>query len=121
MSDAHMILRERVRIECYCLKEKSLSYIAKQLERSKSTIHYEVKRCKLCDALLAQADYEARPELDDYILSKLKLDWSPECLVTVLENASKNFSHPCFERYRYAALGLFNLSQKLLIRKKVKE
>ncbi|KAA0954732.1 helix-turn-helix domain-containing protein [Planococcus sp. ANT_H30] len=59
-----------MRIECYCLKEKSLSYIAKQLERSKSTIHYEVKRCKLCDALLAQADYEARPELDARSIKK---------------------------------------------------
>ncbi|WP_151897503.1 hypothetical protein [Planococcus faecalis] len=119
-----MILREGVRIECYCLKEKLLSYIAKQLERSKSTLHYEVKRYKLCHALLAQADYKARRDRQsvnqedvDYNLSKLKYNWSPECLVTVLENASKTFSHPCFERYRYAALGLFNLSQKLLIRK----
>ncbi|AIY06648.1 integrase [Planococcus sp. PAMC 21323] len=129
MSNAHMISWERVLIERYCLEEKSLSYMAKQLKRSKSTIHYELKRCKPYNALLAQADYEAERENCgarrsvnqedvDYILSKLKLGLSPECLVgRHWKTHKKPFPISVSSIYCYAALGLFKLSPKLLIRK----
>ncbi|TYS15030.1 helix-turn-helix domain-containing protein, partial [Rossellomorea vietnamensis] len=54
MSYTHIVPQERVLIESYCLEKKSLSYIAAQLKRSKSTIHYELKRCKPYNALQAQ-------------------------------------------------------------------
>ena len=92
MSYAHTVPRERVVIESYCLEKKSLSFIAGQMKRSKGTIHYELKRCQPYNALLAQLDYEAKrenggcrrsvdPEDVDYILSKLKLGWSPESII----------------------------------------
>ncbi|MFD1032875.1 IS30 family transposase [Metaplanococcus flavidus] len=129
MSYAQIISRERVLIESYCLEEKSLSYMAKQLKRSKSTINYELKRCKPYNALLAQADYEAKRENCgsrrsvnqedvDYILSKLKMGWSPESIVgRYWKTHKKPFPISVSSIYRYAALGLFKLSQKLLIRK----
>lgn len=129
MSYAQIISRERVLIESYCLEEKSLSYMAKQLKRSKSTISYELKRCQPYNALLAQADYDAKRENCgarrsvnqediDYILSKLKLGWSPEGIVgRYWKTHKKPFPISVSSIYRYAALGLFKLSQKLLIRK----
>lgn len=62
MSHAQIATRERVVIESYCLEDKSLSYIAKKLKRSKSTISYELKRCKPYNALLAQLDYDTKRE-----------------------------------------------------------
>ncbi|MBT2581190.1 IS30 family transposase [Planococcus sp. ISL-109] len=129
MSYAHIISRERVLIESYCLEEQSLSYMAKQLKRSKSTIHYELKRCKPYNALLAQADYDTKRENCgsrrsvnsedvDYTLAKLKLGWSPESIVRrYWKTHKKPFPLSISSIYRYAALDLFNLSQKLLIRK----
>ncbi|TYS12698.1 helix-turn-helix domain-containing protein, partial [Rossellomorea vietnamensis] len=60
MSYTHIVPQERVLIESYCLEKKSLSYIASQLKRSKSTINYELKRCKPYNALQAQLDYDAK-------------------------------------------------------------
>ncbi|MGD6968390.1 IS30 family transposase [Rossellomorea vietnamensis] len=129
MSYTHIVPQERVLIESYCLEKKSLSYIAAQLKRSKSTIHYELKRCKPYNALQAQLDYDAKREncgsrrtVDqkdvDYILSKLKLGWSPESIVGRYRKMHKNpFPISVSSIYRHAALGLFKLSQKLLIRK----
>lgn len=45
MSYTHILPQERVLIEEYKLAEKSLSYIARQLKRSKSTIKYEIGSC----------------------------------------------------------------------------
>lgn len=129
MSYAHIVPRERVVIESYCLEQKSLSYIATKLKRSKSTINYELKRCQPYNALLAQADYDIKREncgcrrsVDqedvDYILSKLKLGWSPESIVgRYWKTHKKPFPISVSSIYRYASLGLFKLSQKLLIRK----
>ena len=129
MSYTHIVTRERVLIESYCLLNKSLSYIAAQLKRSKSTINYELQRCQPYNALLAQADYDAKREncgcrrsVDqqdvDYILSKLKLGWSPESIVgRYWKTHKKPFPISVSSIYRYAALGLFKLAQKLLIRK----
>lgn len=60
MSYTHILTRERVLIESYCLEKKSLSYIAARLKRSKSSINSELKCCKLYNVLLAQADYDAK-------------------------------------------------------------
>ncbi|WP_298824719.1 IS30 family transposase [uncultured Planococcus sp.] len=129
MSYAHIVTRERVLIESYCLEKKSLSFIATQLKRSKSTINYELKRCKPYNALLAQFDYDAKRENCgcrrsvnqediDYILSKLKLVWSPESIVgRYWETQKKPFPISVSSTYRYTVLSLFKLSQKLLIRK----
>ena len=85
MGYAHIVTRDIVVIESYCLKNKSLSYIAAKLKRSKRTINYELKRCKPYNVLLAQADYDAKREDGDYILSKLKLGWSPESIVAHIQ------------------------------------
>ncbi|MBT2584039.1 IS30 family transposase [Planococcus sp. ISL-109] len=99
------------------------------MKRSKSTINYELKRCQPYNALLAQADYDIKRENCscrrsvnsedvDYILAKLKLGWSPESIVgRYWKTHKKPFPLSISSIYRYAALGLFNLSQKLLIRK----
>lgn len=77
--------------------------------------------------LLAQSDFNAiwdncgcRRSVDqqdvDYILSKLKLGWSPESIVDRYWKMHKKlFSIGVSSIYRYAALSLFKVSQKLLI------
>ncbi|WP_338653159.1 IS30 family transposase [Sporosarcina psychrophila] len=129
MSYTHILPRERVLIEEYMLAGKSLSYIAKQLNRSKSTIKYELDRCCPYNALQAQKDYETKREkcgcksivdLDDikHILVRLKRGWSPEMIAGRYEKENgKPFAISVSSIYRYAAAGLFQLSQKLLIRK----
>lgn len=128
MSYTHILPQERVLIEEYKLAEKSLSYIARQLKRSKSTIKYELDRVCPYNALQAQMDYESKREncgckctvyLDDinHILVHLKKGWSPEMIVGRYEKEhGKPFSISVTSIYRYAAGGLFQLSQKLLIR-----
>ena len=128
MSYTHIIPQERVLIEEYKLAGKSLSYIAKQLKRSKSTIKYELDRVFPYNALQAQLDYDAKREncgrkiivdLDDitHILVHLKKGWSPEMIVGRYKNMhGKPFPISVSSIYRYAKAGLFKLSQKLLIR-----
>lgn len=128
MSYTHIIPQERVLIEEYKLAGKSLSYIAKQLKRSKSTIKYELDRVSPYNALQAQLDYDAKREncgrkiivdLDDitHILVHLKKGWSPEMIVGRYKNMhGKPFPISVSSIYRYAKAGLFKLSQKLLIR-----
>ena len=132
MSYAHILPRERVIIEEYVIAGKSLSYIAQQLKRSKSTIHYELGRVNPYNALQAQMDYDNKRKncgckrmvnLDDVnlILVHLKKGWSPEMIVGRFEmKAGKPFSISVSSIYRYAAAGLFQLSQKLFIRKGTK-
>ena len=129
MSYAHILPRERVLIEEYVIAGMSLSYIAQQLKRSKSTIHYELGRIHPYNALQAQVDYDSKRKncgckrlvnLDDvtHILVHLKKGWSPEMIVGRYEKkAGKPFSISVSSIYRYAAEGLFQLSQKLFIRK----
>jgi len=129
MSYTHILPRERVLIEEYRLAGKSLSYIARQLKRSKSTINYELNRVYPYNALQAQMDYESKREncgckcvinLDDitHILVHLKKGWSPEMIVGRYGKEHGNtFTISVSSIYRYAAAGLFQLSQKLLIRK----
>lgn len=78
--------------------------------------------------LQAQMDYESKREncgckctvyLDDinHILVHLKKDWSPEMIVGRYEKEhGKPFPVSVTSIYRYATAGLFQLSQKLLIR-----
>ncbi len=129
MSYAHILPRERILIEEYIIAGKSLGYIAQQLKRSKSTVHYEVARVSPYNALQAQLDYDTKRKncgskrkvnLDDitHILVHLKKGWSPEAIVGRYEKkAGKPFPISVSSIYRYAAAGLFKLSQKLLIRK----
>jgi IS30 family transposase len=129
LSYKHIVAQERVFIEAYILNGKSLSYIAKQLNRSKSTINYELERVSPYTAIQAQIDYETKREncgckrslyLEsiDHILTHLKLGWSPESIVKRFQKVNgKPFPISVSTIYRYAALGLFRLSQKLFIRK----
>jgi IS30 family transposase len=129
MSYSHIVTQERVLIEVYTLNGLSISYIAKQLKRSKSTIHYELSRVSPYTALEAQIDYETKRENSgckrslyleaiDHILTHLKLGWSPESIVNRYRKVNgKPFTISVSTIYRYAALGLFRLSQKLFIRK----
>lgn len=129
MSYHHIVTQERIFIEAYILDGKSLSYIARQLNRSKSTINYELARIVPYSAIAAQFDYENKREncgckrslyFDeiDYILTHLKLGWSPESIVNRYRKVhGKPFPISVSTIYRYATLGLFRLSQKLFIRK----
>lgn len=92
MSYAHILPRERILIEEYRNTGKSLGYIARQLNRSKSTISYELGRVQPYNALQAQIDYDNKRKncgckrsvnLDDvtHILIHLKKGWSPETIV----------------------------------------
>jgi IS30 family transposase len=129
MSYRHIVTQERVLIEAYKLNGKSLSYIARQLNRSKSTINYELARVAPYTALEAQIDYETKREncgckrslnleAIDHILTHLKMGWSPESIVNRYRKVNgKPFPISVSTIYRYAALGLFRLSQKLFIRK----
>ncbi|VDG98078.1 Transposase and inactivated derivatives, IS30 family [Lysinibacillus sphaericus] len=129
MSYAHILPRERVLIEEYIIAGMSLSYIAQQLKRSKSTIHYELGRIQPYNALQAQVDYDSKRKncgckrlvnLDDvtHILVQLKKGWSPEMIIGRYEKkAGKPFSISVSSIFRYAAEGLFQRSQKLFIRK----
>ena len=129
MSYHHIVTQERIFIEAYILDGKSLSYIARQLNRSKSTINYELARVVPYTAITAQFDYETKREncgckrslyFDEieYILTHLKLGWSPESIVNRYRKLhGKPFPISISTIYRYATLGLFRLSQKLFIRK----
>lgn len=129
MSYTHILPRERILIEEYTIANKTLGYIARQLKRSKSTIHYELQRVSPYNALQAQVDYDSKREncgcklqvnLKDitHILVHLKKGWSPEMIVGRYEKKTgKPFPISVSSIYRYAAAGLFRLSQKLLIRK----
>jgi IS30 family transposase len=129
MSYRHIVTQERVLIEAYTLSGKSLSYIARQLKRSKSTIHYELARVSPYAALEAQIDYESKRdncgckralyiEGIDYILTHLMMGWSPESIVNRYRKVhGKPFFISVSTIYRYASLGLFCLSQKLFVRK----
>jgi len=77
---------------------KSLFYIARQLNRSKSTINYELGRVSPYTAIQAQIDYETKREscgckralyleAIDHILSHLKKGWSPENVADIFHNA----------------------------------
>jgi len=124
----HIVAQQRV-IKAYTLNGKSLSYIARQLNRSKSTINYELARVSPYTAIQAQIDYPTKREncgckrslyleAIDHILTHLKLGWSPESVVERFEKVNgKTFPISVSTIYRYAALGLFRLSQKLFIRK----
>ncbi|WKA52661.1 helix-turn-helix domain-containing protein [Planococcus liqunii] len=100
------------------MEQKSLSYIASKLKRSKSTIYYELKHCQPYNTFTAQLDYVSkrdncgcrRPinqEDVDYILSKLKLGWSLEILGTNTGNCIKLFPVIVLNIYGFAILGLF--------------
>lgn len=129
MSYEHILPRERVLIEEYRIAGKSIGYIAQQVDRSKSTIKYELDRVFPYNALRAQLDYENKRkncgckrsvDLDDiqHILDHLKMGWSPEMIVgSYQKKAGKPFPISVSSIYRYADAGLFQLSQKLLIRK----
>jgi IS30 family transposase len=125
MSYNHIVTqeRERVFIEAYILNGKSLCYIARQLNRSKSTINYELARVSPYTAIEAQIDYETKREncgckrsiyleAINHVLTHLKMGWSPESIVNRYRK-----TQGVSTIYRYAALGLFHLSQKLFIRK----
>ncbi|WP_313238109.1 hypothetical protein [Sporosarcina ureae] len=58
----HILRRERVLIEEYTITNKTLGYIGRQLNRSKSTIHYERQRVSPYNALQAQVDYDNKRE-----------------------------------------------------------
>ncbi|WP_456299479.1 IS30 family transposase [Planococcus lenghuensis] len=129
MSYAHIVTRERVLIEEYILADKSLSYIARQMKRSKSTIKYELDRCAPYTAAEAQRDYETKRkncglkptadmEIIRHVTERQEKGWSPEGIVErYRKEHGKPFALSVATIYRYAALGLFGLSKKLLIRK----
>ncbi|HLG27404.1 MAG TPA: helix-turn-helix domain-containing protein [Paenisporosarcina sp.] len=105
MSYKHIVAQERVFIEAYTLSGKSLSYIARQLKRSKSTINYELARVSPYTAFQAQIDYETKREncgckrslyleAIDHILTHLKLGWSPESIVKRFTNGRIRRSYP---------------------------
>ncbi|MFD1926501.1 helix-turn-helix domain-containing protein [Sporosarcina siberiensis] len=60
MSYVHILPQERVLIEEYRIAGKSLCYTARQLNRSKSTIKYELDRVYPYNALQAQLDYDTK-------------------------------------------------------------
>ncbi len=126
MSYYNLTLSERLRIEIYLEEGYSISAIARKLERNKSTISREIKRCESTNysAELAQRDYEekssykgsstkASPELVELIEDKLKESWSPEQIVGRL--LQKKLSFKTIYRWIYnhtLSVGLQYLRQK---------
>lgn len=100
---------ERGKIEAYYNEGKSISYIAKQLKRSKSTISEEIKRSKYngkYKAHIAQNRADKRRseshkhtkwrdhDLLIFIENRLKERWSPEITSEMWEQKTgKTFSH----------------------------
>ena len=118
---------ERDKIAFYLAKKFSLRQIAKQLNRSPSSISDEIKRNSyhnIYTSIKAQdrSDFRKRmarkrhylkdKETADYVIEKLKLGWSPEQIDgrLKLEKGYRVISYECIYQYIYSKI---NKSKKL--------
>ena len=92
---------ERIKIETFCELGLSNIQMSNRLNRSLSSISYELSRCKPYQAELAQTDAEYKrsrcgqktklsDELKQIILNYLRLGWSPEVIAHELKLATKS-------------------------------
>ncbi|QLL40359.1 IS30 family transposase ISLpl1 (plasmid) [Lactiplantibacillus plantarum] len=92
---------ERIKIETFCELGLSNIQMGVRLNRSPSTISYELSRCQPYQAELAQTDAEYKrsrcgrktklsDELKQKILNHLRLSWSPEVIAHELKLATKS-------------------------------
>lgn len=119
----HMNLHERVELFSFLQAGLSLRTIGRKLGRCHSTLSRELARNSFVSGDYrvdhAEASSVARrrdarqpllftdSELQDYVLSKLQLGWSPEQIAGRLrvEGKTKSISHESIYRYMYAAEG----------------
>ena len=104
-----MTLPERIEIEKQLSHKKSLSEIARVLNRHKSTIHREVRRLqmKTYSSIIGNWDMVYKSsnrrrfktkmnqcsELNDFVLEKLKRKWSPDQISVSLRKQFPNKKH----------------------------
>ena len=92
---------ERIKIETFCELGLSNIQMGVRLNRSPSTISYELSRCQPYQAELAQTDAEYKrsrcgrktklsDELKQKILNRLRLSWSPGMIAHEFKLATKS-------------------------------
>lgn len=124
----HLCLDERRKIYRWRGQNISVNEIAKRLDRHRSTIFREIQRNSYFEEgdhknndyypVSAEEFYRRRrqkrqkvesvSELKDFIISKLKQDWSPEQIAGYLKNIGHNGLYVCHEtiyRFVYSAEG----------------
>lgn len=133
---------DRKRIEWYLKLRLRVSGIAKSLRRDKSVVTRELKRNtkpgKKYSAVVAQrlADFRSRKTntrkleadqvLHDYVVARLKDDWSPELIAGTLKHeppselGGRYVNHESIYQYIYEGEGRFEGLFHLLVRKRPK-
>lgn len=122
MKYKHFTIEEREAIQLLFWQKKSIRFIAKQLNRSPSSISREINRNnppqnrvytprlahKRAVKNRSKRGREKRlkdDKLRDYVIKHLKLGWSPEQIAnTAQETVGKSISHEAIYQYVYAQI-----------------
>lgn len=127
MNYKHINIDERACIENWRKNNVSISEIARRLNRNKSSISRELKRCKrVYSAIVANKKSKFKRlkchrkilvdlEVIDYIRKKLELKWSPEQIIgEYYSKYGENLGPSLSTIYRYIKRRLFRLNPKWL-------
>lgn len=122
MKYKHFTIEEREKIQEMLWRKQSLRAIAKELNRSPSSVFREIRRNKpaarnqYTPRLANKRAYEKRQSrgrkerlkndtVRSYVVRHLKLGWSPEQIAgTIKENIRENISHEAIYQYVYAQI-----------------
>lgn len=117
------------------IKNQSISMMAKQLNRHRSTLYRELKRNKVAGIYEptmatklardrrsggAKSRFETNPELKKYVIEKLNMYWSPEEISGRLKQEKQLFSICTESIYQFIYRDRFRNLYKLLPMKRMK-